>query len=139
MADIKSPEERSKNMSAIRSKDTKPEEYFRKRLFAEGFRYRKNDKRYPGHPDVVLPKYRTIVFVNGCFWHQHPGCKEAHIPETRIQYWTEKLTRNVERDKSNIMKLKSMGWKVIVVWECELKKKTIEETMSRILKEIRQG
>ena len=138
MADIKSVEERSKNMSAIRSKDTKPEIFVRKRLFAFGFRYRKNDKRYPGHPDIVLPKYHTMIFVNGCFWHQHPGCKEAHIPETRKQYWEEKLIRNVERDKENIWKLNSMGWKVIVIWECELQtKEKREERIQHLIQEIK--
>ena len=138
MVDIKTAEERSRNMSAIRSKDTKPESYVRKKLFAAGFRYRKNDKRFPGRPDIVLPKYQTVVFVNGCFWHQHSGCKESHIPESRKQYWEEKLFRNVERDKENIIKLKTMGWKVIVVWECELQTAAKrEECLQRLEREIK--
>ena len=137
MTDIVSQEERSKIMSAIKNKDTKPEKYVRERLFADGFRYRKNDKRYPGHPDIVLPKYKTIIFVNGCFWHQHSGCKEAHIPETRREFWEAKLTRNVARDEKNVKELKEMGWNVVVVWECELKTKAKrDERIKHLEKEI---
>lgn len=140
MADIKTPEERSKNMSAIKSKDTKPEEYVRKKLFADGFRYRKNDKRYPGKPDIVLPKYKTIVFVHGCFWHQHKGCKEAHIPQSRVEYWTKKLSRNVERDRIQQGLLRDAGWHVIIVWECELSTRDKREDRMRLLeREIMQN
>jgi len=138
MSDVHSPERRSYNMSRIRGKDTKPEEQVRKYLFAQGLRYRKNDKRYPGKPDIVLPKYHTIVFVNGCFWHQHPGCKEARIPATNIKFWKDKLTRNTVRDQQNIEKLKEAGWKVIVVWECELASKEKRETrLAMLMKEIK--
>lgn len=135
MSDIKSPEVRSKNMAAIKSKDTKPEEYVRKKLFADGFRYRKNDKRYPGKPDIVLPKYNTIVFVHGCFWHQHVGCKESHIPKSRSDYWASKLKRNVERDIVQQELLQKSGWHVIVVWECELSTKEKRDSRINLLEE----
>ena len=107
----------------------------RKRLFADGFRYRKNDKRYPGRPDIVLPKYKTMIFINGCFWHQHPGCKQAHIPETRKDYWTNKLIKNVERDKRNVDVLRSLGWNVIILWECEIKTKAKQDERLKLLEE----
>jgi len=129
--DDKTPEQRSINMSHIRSKDTKPEEIVRKYLFAKGFRYRKNDARYPGKPDLVLPKYHTIIFINGCFWHHH-GCSRSSLPKSNQDYWIPKIQRNVERDRQNIKALEDAGWKVIVIWECELKKKTLEETMNSV-------
>ena len=129
--DDKTPEQRSINMSHIRSKDTKPEEIVRKYLFARGIRYRKNDTRYPGKPDLVLPKYHTVIFINGCFWHQH-GCSRSTLPKTNQDYWIPKIQRNVERDRQNIKALEDAGWKVIVIWECELKKKTLEETMNSV-------
>lgn len=116
-------EKRSDIMSHVRGKNTKPEEMVRKFLFSNGFRYRKNDKRYPGKPDIVLPKYHTVIFVNGCFWHQHPGCKAAALPESNHQYWREKLGRNAERDRQEIRQLEDLGWNVIVVWECEISTK----------------
>lgn len=125
-------------MSRVKSKNTKPEEIVRKYLFSKGFRYRKNDKRYPGKPDIVLPKYRTIVFVNGCFWHQHPGCKAAALPEANHEYWQEKLQKNVERDKKEMAQLNEMGWRVIVVWECELSSKAKrEKRLPLLVQEIR--
>lgn len=122
MSDSISPERRSWNMSRIRGKDTKIEVIVRQYLFSQGFRFRKNDKRYPGRPDIVLPKYHTIIFVNGCFWHQHEGCKSATIPKTRPDFWKEKLGRNVANDRKNTQQLESMGWNVITVWECELER-----------------
>lgn len=119
-----SKEKRSDIMSHVRGKNTKPEEEIRKYLFSKGYRYRKNDKRYPGKPDIVLPKYHTIIFVNGCFWHQHPGCKSATLPETNRDYWEAKLQRNVERDAAQIRQLEGMGWHVIVLWECEISSKS---------------
>ena len=101
-------------------------------LFKEGFRFRKNDKRYPGKPDVVLPKYKTVIFVNGCFWHRHEGCKYATTPKTRTDYWIDKFNRNIENDKKHKKQLEEMGWNVIVVWECELKK-NFEDTMNKIV------
>ncbi len=136
MADNHTPEERSYNMSRIRSKDTKPEEAVRKYLFAHGFRYRKNVKSLPGCPDVVLPKYKTVIFVQGCFWHMH-DCGRFHWPASNQEYWEPKIRRNVERDQVNKEQLQALGWKVLNVWECELKKKNIEETMNRISQEIR--
>ena len=141
MADKFSKETRSYIMSRIRGKDTKPEILVRKYLFARGLRFRKNDKRYPGRPDVVndkrypgrpdvvLPKYKTAVFVHGCFWHLHEGCKYAKMPKSNVEYWEEKLYRNRERDARNQEELKAMGWTVLTVWECELKKDKREETL----------
>ena len=138
--DIKTPEERSKNMAAIKSKDTKPEEYVRKSLFAAGFRYRKNDKRYPGKPDIVLPRYKTVVFIHGCFWHQHPGCKESHIPQSKSEYWATKLNRNIERDAFQQELLKNAGWRVLIVWECELKtKEARKERIKKLIAEIQNN
>lgn len=122
-------------MRSIRSKDTKPEVIVRKYLFSRGLRFRKNDKRYPGHPDIVLPKYKTVVFVNGCFWHQHEGCKYAVMPKTNVEYWSSKLTRNVQRDNENYKKLRNDGWNVIVVWECQLKEEA-EKTLESLFEEI---
>lgn len=138
MADTKTPAERSENMSRIRSTNTKPEEIVRKYLFSHGFRYRKNDKRYPGKPDIVLPKYHTIIFVNGCFWHMH-GCSRPRLPRSNQEYWKPKIERNIQRDAENQQKLEADGWKVIVVWECELKKRTAEERLSRLCDEIRKS
>jgi DNA mismatch endonuclease (patch repair protein) len=135
MADTKTPAERSENMSRIRSTNTKPEEIVRKFLFSHGFRYRKNDKRYPGKPDIVLPKYRTIIFVNGCFWHMH-GCSRSRLPRSNQDYWTPKIERNIQRDAENQKKLEADGWQVIVVWECELKKRIAEVRLQRLCDEI---
>ena len=126
-------------MSQVKGKNTKPEEVVRKFLFSKGLRYRKNDRRYPGKPDIVLPKYKTIIFVNGCFWHQHAGCKSATLPETNYSYWKEKLQRNVARDKIQIAKLKDMGWYVIVLWECEISSKEKREIrLRRLIDEIKK-
>lgn len=122
MADNHSKDIRSKNMSHIRSKNTKPEELVRKYLFSKGFRYRKNVKQLPGCPDIVLPKYKTVIFVNGCFWHKH-DCPRFVWPSSNQEYWTPKILKNVERDKSNAAALNAMGWRVITVWECELSPK----------------
>ena len=108
-------------MSKIRSKDTKPELALRKALFARGFRYRVNDKHLPGKPDIVLPKYKTVIFLHGCFWHSHEGCKYAYTPKTNIEFWVNKITSNSERDKVNAEKLTALGWNVVTVWECEIR------------------
>ncbi len=123
MADIKSKEARSYNMSQIKSKNTKPEEKVRLYLFSKGFRYRKNDKRLPGKPDIVLPKYKTVIFVNGCFWHHHENCKDAATPKDNAEFWKDKFDKNIERDTKNYAQLESLGFKVIVIWECEIKTK----------------
>lgn len=135
MADNLTKEIRSKNMSHIRSTNSKPEEIVRKYLFSKGFRYRKNDKSLPGCPDIVLPKYHTLIFVNGCFWHKH-NCGRFVWPASNTEYWTQKINRNLERDKENCEKLTETGWKVLVVWECELKKDMREARLMRLIKEI---
>lgn len=122
MADIKSPEERSKNMSKIQSKGTAPEEYVRKKLFSRGYHYRKNVKTVPGHPDAWLPKYNTALFVHGCFWHRHKGCKYAYMPKSRIEFWTEKFQKNMERDEKVRELLIAQQIKILIVWECTVKK-----------------
>ena len=129
MADVHSPETRSYNMSRIHGKDTKPEEKVRKYLFSQGFRYRKNDKRLPGKPDIVLPKYKTVIFVNGCFWHKHEGCKYFVWPKTNEDFWRAKILANVSRDQKNMKLLSELGWNVIVIWECELKEQHFSTTM----------
>ena len=115
-------------ISRIRSKDTKPEIVVRSYLFSKGLRFRKNDKRYPGSPDIVLPKYKTVVFVHGCFWHLHNNCKYAVMPKSNVDFWKKKLYGNKERDERNQKELESMGWNVITVWECELKRDKLEKT-----------
>ena len=132
MADTKTPAERSDNMSRIRSTNTKPEEIVRKYLFSHGFRYRKNDKRYPGKPDIVLPKYRTIIFVNGCFWHRCPHC-HPNSPDSNTGYWNATFAANVARDQRNLAVLEKMGWRVHVIWECQLKKDCVEATFAQLL------
>lgn len=136
MADVHNSEQRSYNMSRIRNKDTKPEEIVRKYLFSQGFRYRKNYGKLPGRPDVVLPKYKTCIFVNGCFWHKHDGCKYFVWPKSNIEFWRDKITRNTIRDKKIYKELKSNGWNVLIVWECELKKERLNETLSLLVTDI---
>ena len=121
MADIVSPERRSKNMSAIRSKDTKPEIYLRKLLFAEGYRYRIAEKSIPGHPDMFLRKYNTAIFVHGCFWHRHQGCKYAYTPKSRVEFWQKKFDDNVRRDAVVRAALQENNIKCLIVWECTIK------------------
>ena len=123
MADVHTPAQRSRNMAAIHSQNTLPEEIVRKYLFSRGLRYRKNDPRLPGKPDIVFPKYNTFVFVNGCFWHAHTNCRYFVWPKNNESFWKKKITRNVERDNQNISELKTKGWHVIIVWECELRGK----------------
>lgn len=133
MSDVHTPEKRSYNMSRIRGKNTKPEETVRKYLFFKGFRYRKNDVRLPGKPDIVLPKYRTVIFVNGCFWHGHEGCKYFVWPENNASFWKAKISETINRDKRNYTRLENLGWRVLVVWECELKKACREKTLENIV------
>ncbi|MDR1086378.1 MAG: very short patch repair endonuclease [Deltaproteobacteria bacterium] len=117
-----SQDKRSWNMSRIRSKNTGPEKALRSMLHRAGFRYRLYDKKLPGCPDLVLKKYRTIIFVHGCFWHRHNGCINSVLPKTRVDFWKKKLDGNVVRDMKNVRVLSDAGWKIIIVWECELKK-----------------
>lgn len=138
MADIKSKEARSKNMSAIKGKNTKPELIIRKFLFSQGFRYRLNVSKLPGKPDIVLSKYKTVIFVNGCFWHLH-NCKYFVYPKQNANFWQNKLNGNVERDNRNYNNLMAAGWKVIVIWECELKKDKREETLNNLIADIKNG
>ena len=119
-------------MSAVKGKDTKPEILVRKWLHAAGYRFRLHVKELPGKPDIVLPKYMTIIFVNGCFWHQHRGCSHAKLPGTNREFWEDKLRKNVERDERNYQELRGMGWKVRIIWECEVKDILNQSIMSII-------
>lgn len=127
---------RSYTMSHIRGKDTSIETMVRSYLFRRGLRFRKNDRRYPGHPDVVLPRYHTIVFVNGCFWHMHEGCPKCTIPKSNVEFWTAKLLRNRERDLAQHAELERAGWHVITVWECELTKTSRQARLSLLYDQI---
>lgn len=130
--DTLTPQQRHKNMTSIHSKDTKPEVLVRKFLWSRGFRYRLNNPRLPGHPDIVLRKYRTCIFVNGCFWHGHDGCRFFRLPKTNTVFWQKKIVRNKERDKEEQAKLAKMGWHCITVWECELKADKREKTLESL-------
>ena len=137
--DIKSPEEHSKNMAAIHSKNTKPEIYLRKLLFARGYRYGVNSKSVPGHPDIYMKKYNAAILVHGCFWHRHKGCKYAYMPKSRVEFWQKKFDTNIKRDEFARKELESKKIKVLIVWECTIKrmkkdKKTEEEVISLIEK-----
>lgn len=136
MSDHLTPDQRHRNMAAIHSASTKPELKLRQALWRLGFRYRVNDKRLPGKPDIVLPKYRTVIFIHGCFWHGHNGCKYYTIPQTNTAFWTAKITRNQQRDQEVWRQLEAKGWAVIIVWECQLKKAVLEETIRRVEEEI---
>jgi DNA mismatch endonuclease (patch repair protein) len=133
MSDIHTPEQRHKNMAAIRAKNTKPEILVRKFLWSHGYRYRLNHPRLPGKPDIVLRKYRTCIFVNGCFWHKHEGCKYFVVPKTRTEFWLNKINRNQERDKEVKKQLAKMGWHSITIWECELKPSKKDNTLESLL------
>jgi DNA mismatch endonuclease (patch repair protein) len=136
MSDRISPEKRSWNMSRVRNADTSIEVKVRKWLFHEGFRFRKNVKTLPGKPDVVLPKYKAVIFIHGCFWHRHPNCKRATTPETREDFWITKFNRNICNDQKHILELNQLGWKVIVLWECEINK-NFDETVQMLKTQIR--
>ena len=139
MSDNHTSLQRHRNMTAIHSINTGPEMALRKALWKRQFRYRVNDKGLPGRPDIVLPKYRTVVFVHGCFWHGHRACKRYTIPKTNTDYWVAKIARNQERDQEVWRKLEAKGWSVIVVWECQLDKKYKDETVERVVSEIIQN
>lgn len=130
---------RSYNMSCIHGKDTKPEEIVRKFLFAHGFRYRKNDIRLPGKPDIVLPKYKTVIFVNGCFWHGHKGCRYFVWPNNNAEFWKKKINDNILRDEKNHILLEELGWRVFVIWECQLKHSVLDDTLATLINNIRQN
>jgi DNA mismatch endonuclease (patch repair protein) len=136
MADVHNKATRSYNMSMIRGKNTKPEMLVRKFLHAKGYRYKLHDKKLPGKPDIVLPKYRTVIFVHGCFWHGHTNCKYFVVPKTRTQWWTDKINRNKANDEKAIKALKKDGWKIINVWECDLKTVKVEKTLNTLIKKL---
>lgn len=136
MADVHTKEARSYNMSRIRSKNTKPELIVRKYLFARGFRYRLHIKDLPGKPDIVLTKYKTVIFVHGCFWHGHEGCRNFVVPKTKTEWWMQKITRNKQLDLQHITNLETEKWNVITLFECKLKKKNIEISMSAVIKKL---
>jgi DNA mismatch endonuclease (patch repair protein) len=131
--DIWDKKKRSEVMSKIRSKNTKPEMALRKALFAKGFRYRINYKKLPGKPDIAFPKYKTAIFVHGCFWHGHEDCKISHIPKSNTEFWEHKISTNKERDKRSVMRILSLGWKVFTVWECEISKNNLPNILDKII------
>lgn len=138
MSDIYKNEKRSKIMSKISGKETKPEILVRKYLFSKGFRYRKNDKTLPGKPDIVLPKYKTVIFVHGCFWHGH-SCKKGTLPQKNHAFWKEKISANTIRDHKNIHELQNRGWNVIIIWQCQLiNKETVHKRLKEVVNEIKQ-
>ncbi len=137
--DIFSKSERSEIMSKVLAKNNKLEISVRKYLFSKGFRYRKNVEEMPGKPDIVLPKYKTIILIHGCFWHGHENCDAATLPTSNIEYWTNKVKSNVKRDLRNKQMLINSGWKIIIVWECEVKSKNKEQRFSRLLQEIQNS
>lgn len=139
MSDNHTPVQRHRNMAAISSANTKPELKLRKELWRKGFRFRINDKQLPGKPDIVLPKYHTIIFVHGCFWHGHKGCKFYTTPKTNTDFWTNKIARNQERDQAVWRQLEAKGWAVIIIWECQLKKAEQHNTVNRVAEEIRRN
>lgn len=137
MTDVMTSEQRSRCMAAIKGKDTKPEMIVRKYLFSCGLRFRVQVRKLPGTPDIVLPKYKTVIFVNGCFWHGHGGCKYFRLPKSNVEFWKEKIERNIERDRESMQALLDLGWKVIRIWECELRNKANrEETLNKIYNSI---
>lgn len=136
VADVHTPEQRHKNMVAIRSKDTKPEMAVRKFLFAKGLRYRLHDPKLPGKPDIIFPKYRTVVFIHGCFWHGHEECRYFKLPKTRTDFWKNKIEINKARDEKNTKMLEKLGWRILCVWECQLKQEaavTLEKLFNNII------
>lgn len=137
MADVMTPEQRSRCMAAIRGKDTKPEILVRKFLFSKGLRYRVNNRKLPGSPDIVLKKHKTVVFIDGCFWHGHEGCRYYKMPKSNVDFWERKISHNKARDVSNTAVLKLMGWKVIRVWECDIKTRERRDfTLRKLFAEI---
>jgi len=136
MADVHNKTTRSYNMSRIRSAHTKPEIAVRKFLHARGFRYTLHNKKLPGKPDIVLPKYKTIVFIHGCFWHGHDNCKYYVVPKTRTEWWLNKINTNKNNDSKAVAALKKEGWKIITVWECDLKSAKIDKTLASLVRKI---
>ncbi len=139
MTDVHNKATRSYNMSRIKGKNTKPEMLVRRFLFAQGFRYRLHVKTLPGKPDIVLPKYKTVIFIHGCFFHGHEGCRYFKVPATRTEWWMDKIEGNKKRDSDNEKKLTELGWKVIAVWECKLKPKNHETTLNSLIYQLRNS
>lgn len=137
MADVHSKEVRSYNMSRIRSKDTKPEMLVRRFLHKNGFRYRLHGKDLPGKPDIVLPKYKTVIFIHGCFWHGHEGCRYYVVPKTRTEWWLDKIKRNARKDLQAEAAISSKGWRILKVWECDLKKGIVGESLQKLSEDIK--
>jgi DNA mismatch endonuclease, patch repair protein len=136
MSDVHDKETRSYNMSQVKSKNTKTEMIVRKFLFSKGFRYRIHDNKLPGKPDIVLRKYKTVIFINGCFWHGHENCKYYSVPKTRTEWWLQKISATQTRDQSSKQELKKLGWKTIIVWTCELKNKNKDERLTKLIRKI---
>jgi len=136
MADVHTKEIRSYNMSMIKGKNTKPEMLVRKFLFANGYRYKLHDKSLPGKPDIVLPKYKTVIFVHGCYWHGHNNCKYFVVPKTRTEWWLNKINGNIANDEKAAKALKKEGWKIITIWECNLKSPKVAKTLNALLKKL---
>ena len=136
MADVHTKKQRSYNMSRIKGKDTKPEMLVRRFLHANGYRYKLHDKNLPGKPDIVLPKYKTVILVHGCFWHGHHNCKYYTVPKTNTDWWLQKINGNIANDAKAAKALKKEGWKIITIWECELKPALLEKTFSVLLKKL---
>ena len=134
MADVHEPHVRSYNMSQIKGKNTKPEIIVRRFLFAQGYRYKLHDRKLPGAPDIVLPKYRSVIFIHGCFWHGHDNCKYYVVPKTRTEWWLAKILGNKQRDKENFVKLRRMGWRILNIFECELKTYERAKTLRKVLR-----
>lgn len=138
MADVHTKETRSYNMSRIKAKDTKPELQVRKYLHSKGFRYKLHDKTLPGRPDIVLPKYKTVIFIHGCFWHGHNACKYYVVPKTKTEWWLDKINGNIANDTRAVTALQQAGWRVITVWECELKGGKVTQTLLNIADSLSQ-
>jgi DNA mismatch endonuclease (patch repair protein) len=136
MADVHTKAQRSYNMSRIKGKDTKPEMLVRRFLHANGFRYKLHDKTLPGKPDIVLPKYKTVIFIHGCFWHGHANCKYFTIPKTKTEWWSNKINGNKENDAKAVKTLKKDGWKIITIWACKLKTGKLENTLSSLFNKL---
>jgi DNA mismatch endonuclease, patch repair protein len=139
MADVHSEKVRSYNMSRIKGKNTKPEMLVRRFLFSHGYRYRLHEKKLPGKPDIVLPKYNTAIFIHGCFWHGHNDCRYFIIPKTRTDWWLDKINRNKTLDNKSAELLEKNGWRVIVIWECDLRPAKVENRLSTLLTELKNG
>lgn len=136
MADVLTQQKRSEVMSKIRSKNTKPELIVRRFLFAQGFRFRLHQETLPGRPDIILKKFNSIVFVNGCFWHGHDNCKHFNMPQSRLEYWVPKIKKNISKDLEVKKQLRKLGWNVFTIWECQLKTRKVEKTLSTLKKRI---